>query len=442
MSRKKQQSEDPTYWKNRDHLYIHYLYKITNKNNGKYYIGIHSILKSKGRTPENDNYYGSGTEIIKAIKEEGKENFIKEILKVFSTRDEAREAEKNIVTIDIVRDLMSYNRTLGGGKNNCGKVVARIKESNKIVTIDSEEYYNNKDFYEVQNNIVTVKLKSNQDGEYFNISKEEYKQNKNLYLTTSSGKVSAELLDEYGNKTGKYIQIDKEEYFKYKNIKYSAKQVGLFEKGKLLCKNSNNFNDIIYISKDDQRYLSGEYIPILKGNHLTEEQKLNKCGEKNGRFGTHWITNGIENKIVKQEENIPNGWKNGRTITISSITNKKRYKNINTGEIFYYSDKEYDEINNNELKPSFLFDKDNKYISKDYLISILNKLNISIEDNKIYFTNIKIISNYLNLYKDTIKKILKYYEIEIIYKECPNKNIERYCIYVREGKIKKVQRER
>lgn len=46
--------EDPTYWLDKDHLYIHYLYKITNINNGKYYIGIHSILKSKKRDPLKD----------------------------------------------------------------------------------------------------------------------------------------------------------------------------------------------------------------------------------------------------------------------------------------------------------------------------------------------------------------------------------------------------
>lgn len=48
------------------------IYKITNKINGKIYIG-----KS---TTNNENYYGSGISINRAIKKYGKENFTKKIL--------------------------------------------------------------------------------------------------------------------------------------------------------------------------------------------------------------------------------------------------------------------------------------------------------------------------------------------------------------------------
>ena len=34
-------------------------------------------------------------------------------------------------------------------------------------------------------------------------------------------------------------------------------------------------------------------------------------GKKNPAYGKHWITNGIENKLVKKED-IPNGWRKGR----------------------------------------------------------------------------------------------------------------------------------
>jgi hypothetical protein len=43
------------------------------------------------------------------------------------------------------------------------------------------------------------------------------------------------------------------------------------------------------------------------------QSKMGKCdGEKNSQFGTCWITNGIENKKIKKEELIPDGWKKGR----------------------------------------------------------------------------------------------------------------------------------
>lgn len=37
-------------------------------------------------------------------------------------------------------------------------------------------------------------------------------------------------------------------------------------------------------------------------------------GESNSNFGKMWITNGIENRSVKREETIPEGWRKGRKL--------------------------------------------------------------------------------------------------------------------------------
>jgi hypothetical protein len=47
---------------------------------------------------------------------------------------------------------------------------------------------------------------------------------------------------------------------------------------------------------------------------MSELKKNKGLGMDNSQFGTMWITNGIENKKIKKESNIPNGWKKGRNI--------------------------------------------------------------------------------------------------------------------------------
>jgi hypothetical protein len=83
-------------WEEVDYLYIHYFYKITNNINGKYYYGIHSILKEDPKSDDlvNDGYWGSGSAIIWAENKYGLENFTKTIEKTFSTRADLRLYEQ------------------------------------------------------------------------------------------------------------------------------------------------------------------------------------------------------------------------------------------------------------------------------------------------------------------------------------------------------------
>jgi hypothetical protein len=87
---------------------INYVYKITNLINGKYYIGKHST------NDIDDNYFGSGVLIRKALKVHGKENFIKEVIAFCNTEEEALKLEEELVTMEVVRDQKSYNMITGG----------------------------------------------------------------------------------------------------------------------------------------------------------------------------------------------------------------------------------------------------------------------------------------------------------------------------------------
>lgn len=49
---------------------------------------------------------------------------------------------------------------------------------------------------------------------------------------------------------------------------------------------------------------------------IGEKNSLNQKGEKNSQFGAIWITNGVENKKLKKDSEIPQGWYKGRNIGI------------------------------------------------------------------------------------------------------------------------------
>lgn len=85
----------------------HYLYKITNSINQKYYIGIHSTNNL------NDNYCGSGKAIIEAIAKYGVKCFVKEILAFYPTRYELSNAEHDIIGKTYLLKE-SYNECPGG----------------------------------------------------------------------------------------------------------------------------------------------------------------------------------------------------------------------------------------------------------------------------------------------------------------------------------------
>lgn len=88
---------------------LHLLYKTTNLLNGHIYIGVHSTLD------ENDGYIGSGREFLCAVRKFGRENFSREIIGRYETREELMEAERAIVNHDFLARNDVYNRALGGG---------------------------------------------------------------------------------------------------------------------------------------------------------------------------------------------------------------------------------------------------------------------------------------------------------------------------------------
>ncbi len=84
------------------------IYKVTNKVNGKIYVGAHKTNNI------NDNYYGSGVVILRAIERYGIKNFKKEILFILDNEDEMYFLEKEVVNENFVNRPDTYNIAIGG----------------------------------------------------------------------------------------------------------------------------------------------------------------------------------------------------------------------------------------------------------------------------------------------------------------------------------------
>ena len=86
-----------------------YVYVTTNLIDGNQYIGDHSTNKL------NDGYLGSGIILQKSIEKYGKENFEKNIIEFFDTKQEAFDAQgKWIDEYNTVRPY-GYNISPKGG---------------------------------------------------------------------------------------------------------------------------------------------------------------------------------------------------------------------------------------------------------------------------------------------------------------------------------------
>lgn len=84
------------------------VYEITNKVNGKIYVGVHKTENL------NDGYMGSGKNIKDAIKKYGIGNFDKKYLAIFDNQTQMFQMESEIVNESFVTNKNTYNISLGG----------------------------------------------------------------------------------------------------------------------------------------------------------------------------------------------------------------------------------------------------------------------------------------------------------------------------------------
>src|ERR1035437_5739622 len=102
----------------------YFIYIISNKINGKRYVGFHSTDNL------NDNYFGSGRYLKNAIRKYKKENFSIEILE-FCTKDNWEEKERFWIAKMNTKYPLGYNFT-DGGEGFPGKII--LEETKKLMS--------------------------------------------------------------------------------------------------------------------------------------------------------------------------------------------------------------------------------------------------------------------------------------------------------------------
>lgn len=88
----------------------HYIYKVTNKKSGRFYIG----RRSTNTQPHLDDYMGSGVALLASYKVNGKDSFIKEIIHHCDSFEELCALERVLVDRSFINKSSNYNLSEGG----------------------------------------------------------------------------------------------------------------------------------------------------------------------------------------------------------------------------------------------------------------------------------------------------------------------------------------
>ena len=289
------------------------IYKITNKINGKIYIGLHKTSNI------DDSYMGSGVDLIKDIKLIGIESFKKDILYIYDDPKDMLNKEAEIVNEAFIKRADTYNIMRGGGFL-CGELckgtaVVKDKEGNNFrIKLDDEKYIS-KEVIPCTTGLVSVKDK-NSNNLKVKINDERYLSGE--LIPTWKGKL-------HTTETKNNMKGTNNPFYGKKHTEETKKKISNINKQNIGEKNpfygkkhtEETKNKLSNIGKLIQK---GEKNGFYGKKHTEETKKkiseIDRSGEKNSQYGTCWIHNtGLcVNKKIKKEDMdywLNNGWNKG-----------------------------------------------------------------------------------------------------------------------------------
>lgn len=268
-------------------MFKHTVYKVTNKLNGKFYIGAHSQKDNEDLYA----YMGSGKLIIKVIRKYGKENFIKEILFSFDTPEEMFLKEAELITEDLINSDNCYNLTFGGdgGFNIVSYNVQKEKVFRRNIKTNKWQWLNKDsitdEWVQPTKDKVVVKWADGRNNNYFSCDVKDPLFLDGTYIPHNIGTFTAK--DVHGN----FIKISKDDE------RFLSGELSGCNKDMVVVKWKDNRNDDKFqVSKTDNRYISGELVSIMCGVKRSDETKLKLSEKAKTRVGKYvWVHNPLNN---------------------------------------------------------------------------------------------------------------------------------------------------
>lgn len=251
---------------------MRYIYITTNLINGKRYLGQRKT--PIGKTPQTDNYLGSGTLLLSAVKKYGKENFSKEIIHFCETQSEADTFEILEINVRSVLKNKSkwYNRATGGQYN-------RLENHSELTSKYMKEYYS--DDYNYTKTIV----KQNR--------KKYFKGQNPIQNTTIAQRDINNLIKQFRVKTLKESKKHKAEINKMIKKSYTNPNASAEYNRNMWANDRENRLELMRIGREKRKVK----LDLLGLTHITDKQKtqlsLIKCKASNNMLCVHLLTNGV-----------------------------------------------------------------------------------------------------------------------------------------------------
>lgn len=260
---------------------FHYTYRITNKLNGKIYIGVHSTENM------DDGYMGSCVPLTKDIKKYGEKNFFKEIIEIHNSRQDALKKERELVNEEFVARKDTYNINLGGSCGTPGLVPVRDKDGNTFAISKNDPRYINGEVMHV------IK------GKKYNFSEDEIKRR------SEHGKSNARHRHVTNGKINKCVDVDELEDFLHNNPEWKHGQTQHWSEESILKNQSS-----------EKRKINKE---LTKKRHEEKRQQELEIRKFNKSRKMVWTTNGVNNLRIYLDEidKIKPGWYIGFTSKLS-----------------------------------------------------------------------------------------------------------------------------